>query len=211
VKLIDYDSTDLSLIFEYAGICLDKFVDDRKMSNLSDNIQNTIMLDMSNALEYIHNQNIIHLDIKTSNILIDDTEKRAVLCDFGLSHRSSISQIYSTGGGTPSYIPPEYLLDQRRGKAGDIWAFGVTLLFVFGIIPLPCEYWDIAEAAKAGKSQAKMRKWHTKVKNSIPAKRYPLLCQMLVTQDKKRITASQLVSSLQKTQQRASSMLERAA
>ena len=33
------------------------------------------------------------------------------------------------------YIPPEYLLGKRPRFAGDIWAFGVTMLYVLGLMP----------------------------------------------------------------------------
>lgn len=47
-------------------------------------------------------------------------------------------------GGTPSYIAPELVVRQRN-QASDIWAFGVTMLFVFARLPLPSQSWKIQD------------------------------------------------------------------
>jgi serine/threonine protein kinase len=202
VRLVWHDARDLSLEFEYAGQDLSHFINDRKISQLSNATQQRIMLDIGNGLDYIHNQNIIHRDIKAENILFDNIKMQAVLCDFGLATKSSIP--LQCAGGTPPYIPPEYLYDMKRGKPGDIWAFGITLLFVFGIIPLPRDDWNIAEASRLGEAREKMIAWLDKVRKSIPKKGYPLLRQMLAKDSQKRITAPSLASKLQEDMKKTS-------
>jgi serine/threonine protein kinase len=51
-------------------------------------------------------------DIKPGNILFSK-EPGAVLCDFGLSCQSALSR--PTAGGTPFYVPPEYITIEQRG------------------------------------------------------------------------------------------------
>ena len=80
------------------------------------------------AIEYLHKANIIHRDIKLSNILL--SEKMEVrLCDFGLAIENG-AEGQKNRCGTPNYIAPE-LLNPKSGLNYsfeiDIWAFGVIL------------------------------------------------------------------------------------
>ncbi len=195
-RLVHYDASDLSIELEYVGPDLAKFVDGEKMSQLSTDLQHRIWIDISGGLEYIHARNIVHLDIKPQNILLSGSN-RAVLCDFELSVGRAVNPV-SFDGGTPCYIPPEYLEDEKRGMPGDVWAFGVTMLFVFGLMPLPRGNWKIADIHLNEDAHAKMLGWLRKVEKvdkSIP-EAFSLLRQMLETNSTKRITASKLASDL---------------
>ena len=83
------------------------------------------------ALQEVHNQNIVHLDIKPENIL-RDSSGNAILIDFGIS----VSLVDGTpltilGAETPHYSPPEQSLkDNKITFATDIYALGCTL-YVF--------------------------------------------------------------------------------
>ena len=84
------------------------------------------------AIEYLHNRNIIHRDIKLSNILLSD-KMEVKLCDFGLAiGNNSITN--KTICGTPNYIAPE-ILNYKNGTNYsfeiDIWAFGIILYSLF--------------------------------------------------------------------------------
>jgi len=166
------------------------------MSQLSEASQHRIWIDISRGIEYIHAENIIHLDIKPQNILLGEGG-RAVLCDFGSSVRGAVKPI-SNNGGTPCYISPEYLFDDKRGTPGDVWAFGVTLLFVFRLVPLPRGTWKIADVPLDKRVHTMMSNWLREVQRvgeEVPTT-LSLLRSMLAMNPKKRITASQLVNSL---------------
>jgi tRNA A-37 threonylcarbamoyl transferase component Bud32 len=92
-----------------------------------------IMKDIAGALSYIHNRSLVHNDIKPANILYSP-ERGAVLCDFGLSTPVANSP---TGGGTPYYVPPEFIGRKARGPESDVWALGVTMLYLLRKIPFP--------------------------------------------------------------------------
>jgi polo-like kinase 1 len=84
------------------------------------------------AIEYLHKRNIIHRDIKLSNVLL--SEKMEVrLCDFGLAIENGIDGQKNICG-TPNYIAPE-LLNHKNGLNYsfeiDIWAFGVMLYSLY--------------------------------------------------------------------------------
>ncbi|KAI3786564.1 hypothetical protein L1987_40330 [Smallanthus sonchifolius] len=82
------------------------------------------------GLAYLHNEpKIIHRDIKTSNILLDERFK-AHLADFGLSRLLCPYDTHVTTDlvGTLGYIPPEYTQTLTATYKGDVYSFGVVLL-----------------------------------------------------------------------------------
>lgn len=92
-----------------------------------------ILRDIAGALGYIHGRQLVHNDIKPANILYSP-ERGAVLCDFGLSTPAANSP---SGGGTPYYIPPEFIGTKMRGPASDVWALGITMLYAMRKIAFP--------------------------------------------------------------------------
>ncbi|XP_076941776.1 phytosulfokine receptor 2-like [Bidens hawaiensis] len=84
----------------------------------------------AHGLAYLHNEpKIIHRDIKTSNILLDEKFK-AHLADFGLSRLLCPYDTHVTTDlvGTLGYIPPEYGQTLTATYKGDVYSFGVVLL-----------------------------------------------------------------------------------
>ena len=85
------------------------------------------------AIQYLHSCNIIHRDLKLSNILLSD-KMEVRLCDFGLAIENG-GDGQQTICGTPNYIAPEVFIRKNNNSYSfeiDIWSFGVilyTLLF----------------------------------------------------------------------------------
>lgn len=92
-----------------------------------------ILYGVSSALEYLATKQIEHNDIKPKNIAYC-RDRGAVLFDFG----TATSPLFKGPvGGTPWYMPPEFLETSARGAPGDIWALGITMLYVIGKIEHP--------------------------------------------------------------------------
>ncbi|MGP0092421.1 MAG: protein kinase domain-containing protein [Xanthobacteraceae bacterium] len=85
------------------------------------------------ALHDIHRQNVIHLDLKPSNIMLSDRGE-AVLIDFGLSRHTQLPDLPAEElegpFGTGAYIAPEQLHGVRSDPRSDLFALGVILYFL---------------------------------------------------------------------------------
>ena len=83
-------------------------------------------LDVAVGISFLHDNDFIHRDIKTSNVLID-SKWRAKLCDMSFAcHRYSPTKMdYSCG--TEAYMSPEIILAMDCDLSSDIFSFGIML------------------------------------------------------------------------------------
>jgi Protein kinase domain len=92
-----------------------------------------IALQVAEALHYIHQNNVVHCDIKTENILVgeDASGKRRKLhiklLDFGLARSMTASRTTSTLSGTPHYVAPERIRGEPATPASDVYGLGILL------------------------------------------------------------------------------------
>jgi serine/threonine-protein kinase len=84
-----------------------------------------LFLEVLNTVDYLHNNGILHLDIKSNNVMMrsDGTIK---LIDLGIASRMSDAS-NSTGFGTPAYMPPEQSEKGEVGAYTDVFALGIML------------------------------------------------------------------------------------
>ncbi len=80
----------------------------------------TFITPLAAALYFAHHSNILHLNLKPSNILLDETYKTLVVTDFYLPH------LLHTPPNSP-YTPPEQRAKQSLGVTADIYALGALL------------------------------------------------------------------------------------
>ena len=85
---------------------------------------------------YLHHLNIVHRDLKTANLLVDENWRVAV-ADFGLSEVVTITHDCNINPnnvvGTFGYMAPEVILGNPATFASDVYSFAVILWFVFFI------------------------------------------------------------------------------
>jgi serine/threonine protein kinase len=87
-----------------------------------------IFLSLTDALHYVHQQGIIHRDIKSNNVKITSSGQVKLL-DFGIAKSGSSPALTVTGGfiGTLQYLSPEQMQGGIADARSDIWALGVLL------------------------------------------------------------------------------------
>ncbi|ELP83956.1 protein serine/threonine kinase, putative [Entamoeba invadens IP1] len=98
-----------------------------------------IMMDLANGISYLQANRILHRDIKPDNILVfslDVEEKvNGKLTDFGSSRNINLmmtNMTFTKGIGTPMYMAPEVLNQEKYTKGADVFSFGVTMYETFG-------------------------------------------------------------------------------
>lgn len=89
----------------------------------------SIIRDVASALDHAHQQDVIHRDVKPSNVMLNQ-KGQAILTDFGLVMLVDSNSQATIGGtfGTPHYIAPEQAISSAAAvKSSDIYSLGVIL------------------------------------------------------------------------------------
>ena len=91
------------------------------------------------AIRFIHCNNVIHRDLKPTNILfLDEKKNKIVIIDFGISGIANGNNSDVIKAGTALYLPPEIILKKnfKSSPKLDIWALGIILYqMIFGKCP----------------------------------------------------------------------------
>uniref|UniRef100_A0A8D2LEB8 Myosin light chain kinase n=1 Tax=Varanus komodoensis TaxID=61221 RepID=A0A8D2LEB8_VARKO len=95
------------------------------------------MKQISEGVQYIHKQGIVHLDLKPENIMcVNKTGARIKLIDFGLARRLENAGSLKVLFGTPEFVAPEVINYEPIGYATDMWSIGVICyILVSGLSP----------------------------------------------------------------------------
>jgi len=87
---------------------------------------------VAGALDYAHERQVIHRDVKPSNIMYDRETGTIKVTDFGIAYLTDASRTRSgTVLGTPSYMSPEQAAGKKLDGRSDLFSLGVTLYQLF--------------------------------------------------------------------------------
>ena len=115
-EMVDGDNLD-----EFVNKNPDYFKDKRKLKEF--------VMQMLEVLDYLHNNQVLHLDLKPSNIMITRVGHKVKLIDLGFAYSDCYQSI--AAGMTREYAAPEQLNGGEVGPWTDIYALGKVLLALF--------------------------------------------------------------------------------
>lgn len=130
--VFDENNTTYYVMQYIEGMSLDSFIASKGRVSAEDTI--LIAAQIGQALSYMHQRHMLHLDLKPGNIMLDK-QGQVHLIDFGLSKQYDSNgepeSSTSIGMGTPGYAPIEQANRMGQGKQFqatiDVYAFGATV------------------------------------------------------------------------------------
>nr|XP_055071471.1 striated muscle preferentially expressed protein kinase isoform X3 [Misgurnus anguillicaudatus] len=112
-----------------------------KKSTLMESEIRSSVRQLLEGIYYLHQHDVLHLDIKPDNILMADSSSDQIrICDFGNAVKFTPDEAQYCKYGTPEFVAPEIVNQTPVSKATDIWPVGVlTYLCLTGVSPFAGE------------------------------------------------------------------------
>jgi len=120
---------ELSMVVELCEKDLSKVIFPPDSTSLTADKKKKFILQITEAMKFVHSKGYLHRDLKPDNILVDQ-KYNIKIADFGLSRKMIVSSGI-TNRGTPLYMAPELLAANGYDKPVDVWSFGLIVWEIF--------------------------------------------------------------------------------
>ncbi|RDX86985.1 Proline-rich receptor-like protein kinase PERK3, partial [Mucuna pruriens] len=130
IMLLGSSTAEGSLLTAYEYACngsLDKHLSKESSRQLTWIERKRVAIGLARGLKYLHDINIVHCNIKPSNILLTHDFK-PLLGDFGFGKEFRLKSYKIKNKGNYEYIAPEYLEKGKLSTKMDVYSFGVVIL-----------------------------------------------------------------------------------
>lgn len=119
-------SPNLCIVTEYmtGGSLFNYLHKYRRLLNLSEVLK--FAIDVAKGMEYLHESNIIHRDLKTANLLMD-THQVVKVADFGVARFLNLEGVMTAETGTYRWMAPEVINHQPYDQKADVFSFAIVL------------------------------------------------------------------------------------
>eukprot|EP00061_Rhincodon_typus_P015873 g43793.t1 len=153
-RVMEWDSENIYLIMEFcAGGDLSHFIRTRRA--LPEGVARRFLQQLASALQYLHERNISHLDLKPQNVLVSSrSTPHLKLADFGFAQHMSPWDEKHVLRGSPLYMAPEMVCRQQYDARVDLWSVGVILYeALFGRPPFASKsFLELEEKIRSNKA-----------------------------------------------------------
>jgi len=119
-----YTEKHVFLVLELCDTDLNNYIQN---NTISEKDTKFIIRQIIEAIKYIMDNNIVHRDLKPHNILINKATKEIKICDFGFAKEFKDTLLTDTVCGSPLYMAPELLQNQKYNIKSDIWSLGIIM------------------------------------------------------------------------------------
>ena len=102
----------------------------KKQKNLPAKLRLKIAKEAAKGMSYLHSKKLIHRDLKTDNLLVNE-EWTCKIADFGISTVRPTITREMTCVGTPVYMAPEVLSKNKYSEKADVFSFAILLWELF--------------------------------------------------------------------------------
>ena len=140
-----HDSGSIIMATEYMELGSLQSFQRKKKEQLTVRVVCDIVYKALHGLHFLHSNHQVHRDVKPDNFLVN-RKGEVKVCDFGLIRElSDTHAVTDTFLGTLAYLSPERLMSNHYSYAADIWALGLTVVFLLtGSLGMDTtDYWQM--------------------------------------------------------------------